>query len=108
MALQLPFTNDPAQTVTVQLGTRSLTFDLQWNDRRGWWTMSITDAPSSTILIQGVPLVLGSDLLRAYDLGIGHFLTFDESGTGTEATFDSLGVTTNVYWLTDAEVGIAS
>jgi len=108
MPLILPFTTDPAQTVTVQLGARSLQFDLQWNDRRNWWTMDITDSPTSTILIQGIPLVLGSDLLRAYDLGLGHFIVIDETSTDTEATFDSLGVSTNVYWFTDAEVGIAS
>lgn len=108
MPLILPFTTDPAQTVTVQLGTRSLTFDLQWNDRRSWWTMTITDAPTSTILIEGIPLVLGSDLLRAYDLGLGHFIVIDETSTATEATSASLGTSTNVYWFTDAEVAVAS
>jgi hypothetical protein len=107
--IRLPFSSDPNQTVTIQLGSKTTQFSgnyqfwAYFNDRVGVWCIDISDANSGVIILQGIPLVLGCDLLAPYKLGIGMLIVFDETSSNKEATFDSLGDITNVYWISPDE-----
>lgn len=103
MIVKLPLTTDCPQSVNCQLGDMLYQFDLRWNDRSNVWTMDISDPIAQQPLATGIPLVLGGPLIRQYALGIGEFVVWDETGTGTEATLTSLGTTTNVYWISPDE-----
>lgn len=103
MFVKLPLTTDCPQSFTCQLGDTVYQFDLRWNDRSNVWTMDISNPFTQQSLATGVPLVLGGPLIRQYALGIGDFVTWDETGTGTEASLTSLGTTTNVYWISPDE-----
>lgn len=104
MIIQLPLTTDTPQTFTIQLGTVTYQVNAYWNDRSGVWLMDILNPTTQVAIATGLALVLGADLLAPYSLGIGSLLVFDETGTHTEATVDSLGTSTNVYWLSPDEL----
>lgn len=97
----LPFTSDTPQTLTVQLGSTKYDFALRWNERAAVWCMDITDTASQTLLVAGIPLVLGSDILSPYDLQMGSMVVVDGTGLGEDAGPDDLGVRVNVYWYSD-------
>lgn len=107
MILKLPLTTDCPQSLIVTLTgadeTFTFQFDLRWNDRSNVWTMDISDPSTQTPIVTGIALVLGGPLIQEYALGIGDFVTWDETGTGTEASLSSLGTTTNVYWISPDE-----
>jgi hypothetical protein len=102
MIVQLPFTNDPAQQVTVQLGTVKYDFTVRWNDRARTWCLDMLDHNSQSPIVQGVPLVLGLDLLQPLALvGVGSLVVNDEDNSGLDAGPDDLGGRVNVYWFSD-------
>jgi hypothetical protein len=69
----IPLTNDPLQSETI-LG---FDFRFYWNVRDNSWRMDISQ--NGAALIQGIKLVIGVLLLRAYALNIGEFLIFENS-----------------------------
>jgi len=104
MIVQLPLTSDPAQVFVTQLGDVKYQFDVIYNDRIGIWTMTITDFVTQVVLITGIAIVLGSPLLRPYNLDIGELVVSDTSESSRDAGPDDLGTRVNVYWLSPDEV----
>jgi hypothetical protein len=104
MIIALPLSSDPAQSFITQLGNEKYQFDVRWNDRSGVWTMDLTRDSDQAILLQGIPLVLGCDILSSYTLGIGRMLVVDETGTHTDASYNDLGSRVKVYWFSPDEV----
>ncbi len=104
MILELPFSNDPAQSFVTQLGDRKFHFDTRFNDRSDVWTLDLADATTKTPLVTSLPLVLGQDLLEPYNLGIGSILCIDTSGQGADAGPDDLGRRVKLYWFSSDEV----
>jgi hypothetical protein len=102
--LELPFSNDPAQTFVTQLGDKKYGFDVKFNDRSGVWTLDLSDDATKVPLLQSVPLVLGCDLLEAYNLGIGRILVLDTTNRGKDAAPADLGDRVKVYWFSTDEV----
>lgn len=99
MIAQLPLSTDCPQSFTCQLGNNTYQFDLTWNERSQVWVMNISDPVSQNPIVTGLSLTLGVDLLKAYALGIGALVVWDETGSHTEATVTSLGSSVNVYWI---------
>lgn len=104
MIIELPFSSDPAQTFTTQLGDVKYFFEAKYNDRSGVWTVDIADAVSQATLVQSLPLVLGQDLLEPYNFGMGSLLVVDTSGRGVEAGPEDLGDRIKVFWFSADEV----
>ncbi len=107
MIIQLPLTSDTSQTFTILLGAISYDMAVRWNDRSGTWVLDITDSASQTILVQGIPLVLGTDILSPYGLAMGYMVVVDQSGQGLDAGVDDLGSRVNVYWYSADTVAVA-
>lgn len=107
MIVQLPVSNDPIQSFTIQLGPIKYILYIQWNDRANVWTMDVTAEASGDVLVTGIPMLLGCDLWQPYLLGNGSMIVWDENGTGADATFTDLGSRVNVYWISPDEVSNA-
>lgn len=75
-----------------------LTYDVA---QGGCWILDIGDA-NGALLVAGIPLVTGVDLLAQYSyLGIpGALLVTTDRGAGEVPTFDGLGVTSHLYYVT--------
>lgn len=104
MILELPLAADPAQSFTCQLGTVKYFFVVRYNSRNGVWTMDLSYDASREPIIVGVPIVLGVDLLGAYNFNIGSLIAVDTSGTARDATADDLGSRVLLYWVSADEV----
>jgi hypothetical protein len=99
MILELPFTNDAAQIVVVQLGATKYQCEVRYNDRADIWALTMSDFATGAKLFDGVPLVLGGDLLAPYNLGLGSIVVNDENATGLDAGPDDFGVRVKAYWI---------
>jgi len=90
------------QRLTIALADVTYNLRVTWNDaEEGGYTLDIGDA-SGNVLLAGAPLVTGSDLLAQHrHLGIGGslFVTTDRD-TGDVPTFDGLGLTSQLYFVT--------
>ncbi len=90
------------QKFLIQLISTTYQFVLIWRDTdQGGWYLDINDTAGNAI-VNGIPLLPGSDLLAQYQyLGIGGSLYVLTDGNPLAApTFDSLGVTTWLYFET--------
>lgn len=103
MILTLPFTADPARECVTQLGAVKYILTTRYNDRIGVWALTIADFVTQAVILDSLALVLGTDLLAAYSLGIGSIVVNDEDGTGLDAGPDDLGVRVKVYWFSPDE-----
>ena len=69
-------------------------FEFRWNDRDGFWYMSVGGADFVTSA-QGVTLNIGTDKLRPYKYGNippGRFDVHDTSGLYAEPTLADMGI----------------
>lgn len=98
-AYEIPLTPGRNQTVSVVLLNATYRLTLQWREAAQTWFLDIADDAGNP-LVQGLALVLGSNLLHQHQhLGIGGGLVviFD---TGTDApTFDNLGQSAHLLFI---------
>lgn len=75
-----------------------LTYDVAQD---GCWILDIGDADQN-LLVSGIPLVTGVDLLAQYAyLGFGgSLIVTTDRGAGEVPTWDGLGVTSHLYFVT--------
>lgn len=104
--LVVPFTSDPAQSFTVQLGDGKYIIDARYNDRSKSWTFDLTRDADQVMLVAGVPLLLGGDLLAPYPFNIGALTAVDSSQADVEAGPDDLGERALVVWASPLELAI--
>jgi hypothetical protein len=106
--LLIPFISAPSNSFVVQLGNGiKYEFTTRYNDVGGFWTIDITRKIDGVVLVVGVPVLLGQDLLP-YGLGIGRLIAIDESGADVDAGPEDLGDRVNVYWFADGELEAAA
>ena len=98
---KIPIGTGP-QRFRVQLGATTYQFVLVWRDcHQGGWFLDINDAAGNSLAC-GLPLLPGGDLLAQYEhLGIGGGLYVATDGAPlAQPTFDSLGISTWLYFVT--------
>lgn len=100
---QVPVTNDAAQSFVTQLGEFKLQFDIQWNDRSNQFSLTLINDDTQEIYFQGVPLLLGTDLLEPYNYGLGALMVVDTTNQRKEATLETFGVSSLLYWFDEQE-----
>lgn len=73
-----------------------------WSNKSAAWIMDIADV-NGVPLMTGVPLVTGSDLLAQFAyLGVyGQMVAQTDNAPGTVPTFENLGLTSQLYYLSD-------
>ena len=100
---QVPVTNDAAQKFVTQLGDSKFEFDIQWNDRSGLFSLTLTNDDTKQVYFQGVPMVLGVDLLEPYNYAIGSLVLYDTTNRSIDANLDNLGDFVLLFWFTEQE-----
>lgn len=89
MILELPISGDASQQFVTQLGTAKYQFNIDLNTRSELWSLSISTELGEP-LIQGIPLVLGADLLSNNRFMDGLLYLVDYTGKGLNPTADNL------------------
>ena len=102
----VPFTSDYDQQFKTTLNGVNYVIDARWNERWQMWTFDLTDDASSTLLVAGVPLLVGVDVLSPYALGIGGILVADLSGLNSDAGPDDFSGRVVPIYLTPDELAI--
>lgn len=100
----IPLVNIP-QTFDITLAGTTYTLTCKWNDTtEGVWLLDIADSISDTMLIAGIPIVPGVDLLSGLEyLGInGSFYVSTTGNPYALPTIDNLGTDANLYFETSA------
>jgi hypothetical protein len=75
--LTIPFTSDPWHTFSTVLDGVEYTFAQHYNERNGAWYFDLGLASTGKLLVAGIPILIGCDLLGPYALGIGSMLAVD-------------------------------
>ena len=108
MATIIPLSNDPSGILEITLNGLVYRLQTKFNSRGSggdgnpYWTLDIYLGEDPIAL--GIALVLGVDILRQLNLGIGGMFMFDKTETHTEATEDSLGAETVLIYFTPSEI----
>ena len=87
------------QRFTVELGERTLTLCLIYRlaDFGGGYLDLYDD--ENALLIGGIPLVIGRDLLEQYQhMGLGHIMAELDGGSTADPTYEDMGSTVHLYW----------
>ncbi len=89
-----------AQNFSIELGGNDLQFSLVWNSVSGSWTLGI--GANDTPILSGIPLVTGIDLLSPYPyLNFnGQLVIRNDIAPEAEATYENLGLTSKLYFIT--------
>lgn len=98
----VPLINGPQQ-FDISLAGANYTFVVKWNDAdEAGWQFDLLDSDTSTYLCAGQPLITGANLLAGLEyLGVGGSLVVYTNGdAGAVPTFDSLGLNSNLFFLT--------
>lgn len=97
---EIPLTPNP-QRFSISLAGNQYGINLQWNRFSQAWVIDISDSNGS-LLAAGIPLVTGVDLLQQYaylEIGGSLFVQTDND-TLTMPTFDNMGITSHLYFIT--------
>jgi hypothetical protein len=112
--LQLPFTSDPWRTFSTVLSGTEYGFATHYNERAGYWVFDLSVEKSGQVLVAGVPILIGCNLLAPYGLGIGSLFAIDTAASAaveatgrlpqsTDAGPDDLGTRVVVIYLAPGE-----
>ncbi len=100
-AVEIPLTPE-AQSFSVTLGGILYRMRLLYNDAdEGGWTLDI-GKPDGTVLLAGVPLIPGINLLEQYEHmeWPGALIVRSDRDAGEAPTRDGLGTTSRLFFVT--------
>ena len=100
--IEIPLTQAPSQRFTIILEGDTVTFLIQWESLRQGWVMSL-EREQVTIL-SGQRLVMGTDLLRAYNLGIGGLVMSAVEQPGVPPGRNDFGERVTMLHFTESEI----
>lgn len=99
--LQIPARNDlPYYKFRISLSGTVFTLSFRFNGRMNRWMLDVNDASGNQIL-SGIPLLILRSLFAQYrTLNLPEGLTFvtDDTGTDTQATLYSFGLTNSLWY----------
>jgi hypothetical protein len=102
----VPFSSEYDQTFTTQLGGDRYVFDARWNERGKRWNFDLTRDSDQALLLAGIPLLAGQDVLAPYGLGLGGMMVADLTNADTDAGPDDFGDRAIVVFMTPVELAI--
>lgn len=86
------------QTFSVLLGDRELTMRLDFMAYIDVPSWNLTIEEDEEVLVEGLLLRCGCDMIAPYQLGLGKLVI-----VGEEPTLDNLGVTNELVWVAEDE-----
>lgn len=99
--VEVPLSHEP-QNFSIALGLTTYNMVLFWNSNAlGGWTININDS-NDVPIVQGIPLVTGSDLLAQYGyLGFaGELVAYTDGNPLAPPTYTNLGEQSHLYFTT--------
>jgi hypothetical protein len=98
---EVPLIPSQPQKLTISLAGVFYQLTVKWCQPAAAWILDIADALGNA-LVRGIPLITGTDLLAPYAyLGIGgHLVVQTDHDTLAVPTFDNLGDTGHLYFVT--------
>jgi len=102
MTLQIPITNEGAQSFRTTLQGNTYQFFISYNSRMEIWYMDI--ALNNVPLASGIALLGGTDLVGQYAIDLKNLYAVNIDNPTTDATADNLGEEVLLVKLTDVEV----
>lgn len=99
---EIPLASKP-EAFQIALAGVTYKLNVAWRDApQGGWFIDLSDS-SGALIVGGVPLVTGADLLAQYAyLGIGGELWVQTDGDPAAVpTFDNLGSESHLYFVTE-------
>jgi hypothetical protein len=100
--IEIPLTNDPAQTFTIAIEDVIYSLRVSFNTRAGYWTADFST--SGTPLIMGIPLLGGVDIVQQYNIPLTNMFVVNTAQPNQDATVDNLGDIVKLVLLTDEEL----
>lgn len=99
---EIPLSAQP-QIFSISLSGVQYKINLQWNRIFQAWIIDFSDI-NDNLIVSGIPLVTGSDLLEQYKyLGInGSLYVQTDNNTDQMPTFDNLGTNSHLYFVVDS------
>ena len=104
MILELPVTSDPAQEFITQLGGAKYRMEIKYNDISSTWTADIYDPLTNTLMLAGVALTTGLNIMEPYNLELRTLAVVDTglSGASAAPTPEDFGDRLKVVWWDNA------
>jgi hypothetical protein len=103
----MPLQNIP-QKFNIALAGKNYVLTCRWNDApEAGWVLDFDDADSGTSIVSNIPLITGIDILAGLEyLGFGgSLIVYTDGDQYAVSTIDSLGVESNLYFLTSVPNG---
>lgn len=102
MALEIPITNEGAQSFRATLQGNTYQFFISYNSRMEVWYVDI--ALNNVPLASGIALLGGTDLVGQYAIDLKNLYAVNIDNPNIDANADNLGEEVLLIKLTDAEV----
>lgn len=98
---EVPLAPPQPQRFNIELAGQTRQLTLVWNIPAACWLMNIADQNGDTI-VNGLPLITGADLLEQFEYLLfgGNFVAQTDSMADEVPTFDNLGETGRLYFVT--------
>lgn len=104
----LPFTKYPHFIEQVTLDGVAYTFKFDWNSRGEFWSVSVYDATGTGLLL-GLKLMNNGELYKRYSktqMPPGMIGVINNTGSFQKITYDDVGRTCDIVYLTGVECGV--
>ena len=101
----IPLSQNYSSVFNIDLEGESYTFKTLYNSRFGNWSFNILK--DDVEIISGVNMVLGSDIIGQYNLGIGVLFMVDLDQTNLDATAFDIGKRVVLVHATEEEIANA-
>lgn len=97
---EIPLQATP-QKFNISLGNTDYNIFVFWNNFANCWNFDISDN-NDVLIVGSIPLVTGVNLFLPYtNLGFnGQLIVATDHDLSAAPTFDNLGITSHVYWVT--------
>jgi hypothetical protein len=99
---EVPLQAKTPQVFTIGMAGTTYTMHVHWCGPAQAWILDIYDAIGTTLLIGGMAMVTGVDLLKPYgylDIG-GALVVQSDQDPDAAPTFENLGKTSHLYFVT--------
>lgn len=104
--IELPLVADNAYRFNVSLDNRGYIFEITWNSLYEFYMLDIL-TPSEDVLIQGIKIVLNTELIRKYgrdDLPLGALIAIDTSNNLERIEFESFTTVAKLIYVPEEEL----